>query len=115
MKRQITEYLVLDLERELWICQRCNKELGSARENYKRFLLVSARDPREVHPPYTSQSGNGYTLAPDPAWISLIEYYCPSCGTMMEVEYLPPGHPLTHDIDLDIDKLKRKYLGGERG
>jgi hypothetical protein len=23
------------------------------------------------------------------------------------VEYLPPGHPLTHDIELDIDALKK--------
>jgi hypothetical protein len=23
---------------------------------------------------------------------------------------LPPGHPITHDIELDIDKLKEKYL-----
>jgi hypothetical protein len=22
------------------------------------------------------------------------------------VEYLPPGHPITHDIDIDIDALK---------
>ena len=27
---------------------------------------------------------------------------------MVEVEYLPPGHPLTWDIQLDIDQLKKK-------
>ncbi len=33
--------------------------------------------------------------------------FCPSCAVLIEVEYLPPGHPLTHDIDLDIDALKK--------
>jgi acetophenone carboxylase len=28
---------------------------------------------------------------------------------MLEVEYLPPGHPPTHDIELDIDDLKRRH------
>ena len=27
---------------------------------------------------------------------------------MVEVEYLVPGHPLTHDIELDIDALKAR-------
>jgi acetone carboxylase gamma subunit len=30
---------------------------------------------------------------------------------MVEVEYLPPGHPITHDIELDVDRLKSRYLG----
>jgi hypothetical protein len=28
---------------------------------------------------------------------------------MIENEYLPPGHPITDDIALDIDELKRKH------
>jgi len=28
---------------------------------------------------------------------------------MVEVEYLPPGHPLTWDTQLDIDALKKKH------
>jgi hypothetical protein len=26
---------------------------------------------------------------------------------MIENEYLPPGHPITHDIELDIGALKK--------
>jgi acetone carboxylase gamma subunit len=33
----------------------------------------------------------------------------------VEVEYLPPGHPLTHDIELDIDSLKRRHLSSVEG
>jgi acetophenone carboxylase len=34
---------------------------------------------------------------------------------MIENEVLPPGHPITHDIELDIDKLKKKYNQQEAG
>ncbi|HSD11877.1 MAG TPA: acetone carboxylase subunit gamma, partial [Candidatus Binatia bacterium] len=40
-----------------------------------------------------------------------LEYYCPGCGVQMETEYLPPGHPPTHDIEFDIDDLKRRFAG----
>jgi len=26
----------------------------------------------------------------------------------METEYLPPGHPLTWDIEIDLDRLKQR-------
>ena len=34
--------------------------------------------------------------------------YCPNCGQMIEVEYTVPGHPPVHDIEPDIDDLKKK-------
>jgi len=104
-KRQITEYLDIDLERETWCCHRCGQELISARENYKKGCLVYERDPREIHRPIVS---GPYSFAPDPEWCRILEFYCPNCGTMLEVEYLPPGHPITHDIELDLEKLKEK-------
>jgi acetone carboxylase gamma subunit len=27
---------------------------------------------------------------------------------MMDVEMLPPGHPITHDIELDLGELARR-------
>jgi acetone carboxylase gamma subunit len=48
---RITEYLDLDLDNDRWTCNRCNRALGSARENYKKGCLVHDRDPREIHPP----------------------------------------------------------------
>ena len=106
MKRRITEYLDLDLEKEMWCCHTCGTELTSARRNYKEGCLVYDRDPRTVHRPVVEGE---YTLAPDPRWCRILEFYCPKCGTMLEVEFLPPGHPITHDIELDLDKLKEKY------
>ena len=34
--------------------------------------------------------------------------YCPNCGVLIDTEYLPPGHPLTHDMEIDIEQLKAK-------
>jgi len=106
MRIRITEYLDIDLEKEMWVCNRCGKELISARENYKKGCLVYERDPREI---YRSIIEGQYTFAPDPTWCRIIEFYCPQCGTLIEVEALPPGHPITHDIELDIDALKKKH------
>ena len=107
---RITEYLEIDLDREQWLCQRCGRVLGSARESYKKGCLLYARDPREVHPPIVE--GN-FSFAPDPLWVRIVEFYCPGCGTQVETEYLPPGHPITHDIEIDLDALKKRLDGGE--
>jgi len=107
MKTRITEYLEIDLDSEKWCCQRCGQVLGNVRENYKKGCLVAERPLHEVHSPVVE--GQAYSFCPDPDFCRLIEFYCPSCGVMIETEYLPPGHPLTHDIELDFDALKRKH------
>ena len=105
--QRITEFLDINLNNEQWQCNRCNQQLGDARDNYKKGLLVYERDPREIHSPMINQEEYQYNFAPDPNWCRILEYYCPKCGTMMETEYLVPGHPITRDIELDIEWLKQ--------
>jgi acetone carboxylase gamma subunit len=109
MKVLITETLRINLDTEQWECRRCGHEHGSARDNYKRGLLVHDRDPREVHKPLLDTKLYERTYSPDPDWCRILEYYCPDCGTLVEAEYLPPGHPPLHDIELDIDALKLQW------
>jgi len=104
---RITDYLLVDTTSERWICHRCGHDLGSARDDYKRGCLVLERPLEEVHPPVTTE--RFFRFTPDPAYCRLIEFYCPGCGSMVENEYLPPGHPLTQDIELDIDALRARY------
>jgi acetone carboxylase gamma subunit len=104
MKLRITEYLDIDLSTERWCCNRCGYELYSARDSYKKGCLVAERDPRSIYPPVLESE---LTFAPDPEWVRIVEFYCPRCGTMIENEFLPPGHPVTHDIELDVDSLKK--------
>src|SRR3546814_9260263 len=102
----ITEYLRINLDTEKWECRRCDHVHGNARDNYKRGMLVYDRDPREIHKPLLDTKMYERTYSPDPTWCRILEYYCPQCGTLVEAEYLPPGHPPVHDIELDIDALK---------
>src|SRR3546814_766837 len=67
------------------------------------------RDPREIHKPLLDTKMYERTYSPDPTWCRILEYYCPQCGTLVEAEYLPPGHPPVHDIELDIDALKLQW------
>ena len=107
MRLRITEYLEIDLEREMWVCNRCGGDLVPARQQYKTGCILYEQDPREIHRPMIT--GEKYSFALDPEYCRIIEFYCPHCGTMLENEYLPPGHPLTNDIELDIDNLRQKW------
>jgi acetophenone carboxylase len=45
--------------------------------------------------------------------VRIVEFYCPGCGVQMETEYLPPGHPITDDIEIDLDSLRARLKAGE--
>jgi acetone carboxylase gamma subunit len=107
---RFTEYLDLDLNDGQWHCNSCGHGLISARKNYKRGCLVAERDPAEIHPRVVEGE---YTFSPDPNWVRILEFYCPNCGRQVETEYLPPGHPITADIEVDIDSLKRRLSTGD--
>jgi len=50
----------------------------------------------------------------DPEWIVLREFYCPGCYTVLEVEAVPPGYPIVHDFQPDLETFYREWLGEER-
>lgn len=109
MKVPMTEYLEIDLDSERWHCRRCDHDVAPARGGYKEGLLVYQRNPLEIHKPILNPELYEFTFAPDPKWVQILEYYCPSCGVMMEVEYLPIGHPPLDDMNFDIDLLKTQW------
>jgi len=103
---RITEGLDLDPITERWACNRCGQDLGSAERNYKEACLLAARDPREIHEPF--EAGGEYSFVPDPRWCAIVEVYCPACAYLLDVEYLPPGHPPTHDVQVDLAALRAR-------
>ncbi len=109
MRVPMTEYLVIDLDTERWVCRVCSQDMGSAHENYKPGTLVHDRDPREIHQPIIDPERYEYTFSPDPDYCRILEYYCPGCGTQIEVEYLPPGHPPTNDLVIDVAALRAQW------
>ncbi len=102
MKRRITENLDMDTDKLEWLCHDCGHSLGPAKANYKEGCLVAARDPRQVWRPLIDEK---YNYSYDPEWTRLVEFYCPGCGALIELDVLPPGHPIAPDIELDVDKL----------
>ena len=105
MKRRITENLDVDLERREWLCHGCGHSLGPASDNYKHGCVVAERNPHEIWRPLVDEK---HSFSYDPGWARLVEFYCPGCALMIEVEMLPPGHPITHDIELDLDALAKR-------
>lgn len=107
---RITESVDIDLEKETWCCHRCSAEIISAKESYLKGCLVYERPAAEIYgPPIPVTKDTSVSYAPLPDFMRVIEFYCPNCGAMMTVQYLPPGHPIVIDIELDIDKLKERY------
>lgn len=111
MKYIATEYLNINLDTENWECRVCEHVLGSARENYKKFTKIYNRDPREIHRPKLDPELYQFTFAPDPRVCAIYEFYCPGCGTMIDVEYTVPGSIPLHDFELDIDSLQVRLAG----
>ena len=102
---RITEYLDLDLDREQWLCNRCGHAIGPARENYKRGCLLYDRDPREIHPALVSGE---FHFSPDPLWVRIVEFYCPAAARKSRPNICRPAIPITHDIEIDLDRLKER-------
>ena len=109
-RMRITETVEIDLDKEMWCCSRCHAEIHPARESYLKGCLVYERPADEIYGPSipVKQDSAAISYSPDPDFMRLIEFYCPECGAIMSVQYLPAGHPIVTEIDLDIDKLKEK-------
>ena len=103
----MTEYL--DLDEKNVALPPLRRALISARENYKKGCLLYNRDPREIHRPLLDAT---YTFSPDPTWIRIVELPALPVARRSD-QYLPPGHPITHDMELDIDSLKARLAKGE--
>ena len=109
-KMRITESVDIDLDKEMWCCSRCGVEIHSARESYLKGCLVYERPASEIYgaPIPIKRNAAKISYAPESDFMRVVEFYCPNCGALMTAQYLPPGHPLIFDIELDIDKLKER-------
>lgn len=101
---RVTEAVDLVLATERWACNRCGRDLGPGTGNYKEACLLAARHPSEVHQPFRGDPE--YSFTPDGEWCAIVEVYCPGCATLLDTEYLPPGHPPTHDVQIDLEALR---------
>jgi acetone carboxylase gamma subunit len=109
------ERILLPLTPALFIVQkgrerivkcRCGHEYGDWRVNWKLSALIHVREDAEALRPVYRGSEQ-----PDPTWIQLREYFCPGCGTQLEVEAVPRGCPPDFELLPDLDTFYREWLG----
>ena len=89
MERFFTEYLVINEDNKIQ-CRKCGSLFGDIDENYKKFALSAEIIPSKIGP-----------LRPDDGKMCLYrEFYCPGCATLIDVDIIVPGDPISHDIRL---------------
>jgi hypothetical protein len=94
----LTPYLkVVEAENQskVVVCRECGHVYCEATENYKLYCLIYDRDPKEIQPGI---------LGPDKDWMIYREFYCPGCGTQVDVEGTPEGTPILHSIEVDFSE-----------
>lgn len=95
------ERILMCLQESLYVVQttdarrivrcECGHEFGDYVENWKESAVVYERNPRD-------RSVYAGPRAADPAWNVLREFYCPGCGTQLDVEVVPIGYPFIHNF-----------------
>ncbi len=109
------EPILLPIGEHLYIVQNdgervvkcdCGHDFGDHRQNWKMSALVFVRDTEElleeVYPGPTK---------PDPKLQEIREFICPGCTTLLEVEAVAPGYPITFDFLPDLEGFYTEILG----
>lgn len=109
------EPILLPIGEHLYIVQKgaerivkcdCGQEFGDYRRNWKFAALIHVRDTEEL----LEEIYPGPTK-PDAALQEIRELICPGCASLLEVEAVAPGWPLTFDFEPDLDGFYTQILG----
>lgn len=109
------EKILLCLQEHLYIVEKdgekivkctCGQEFGDYRRNWKESALVYARDTEEK----LEEIYRG-PRKPDPNWAIIREFYCPGCGTQLEVETVMPHYPFVFNFLPDFEAWEQRRKG----
>jgi acetone carboxylase gamma subunit len=84
----------------------CGHEFGDYRENWKLKALINVRDTEEKLKEIFPGLGEY-----DTSIAEVREYYCPGCGTLLDVASMARGYPILFEFLPDIEAFYRKWLG----
>ncbi len=110
-----SERILLPIGEHLYIVQKdaarivkcdCGQEFGDYRRNWKLAALILVRDTEEL----LEEIYPGPTK-PDRKLQEIREFICPGCATVLEVEAVAPGYPITSDFEPDLDGFYGQVLG----
>ncbi len=95
VKFKLTPYVnIVETDQgDMALCSGCGFVYGPASHNFKYNCLVYERDPEEIHPPERK-------MAPDKEWCMYREFYCPGCGSQVEVEVCPHGASIMSNYEI---------------
>ena len=82
-------------------------DLFLLRERQRELLEASAPVMACAHD-FLAETGT--LMAPDTQWQVYREYYCPTCGTMHDVEAPTPWYPVIHDFEPDIEAFYKEWV-----
>jgi acetone carboxylase gamma subunit len=85
---------------------RAGFDFGDYRRNWKLNALIFERDSDELMDEIYPR-----LMGADPSWMTLREYYCPKSLTLLDVEAVPPGYPIVHAFQPDLEGFYREWLG----
>lgn len=78
-----------ELKRKVAVCTVCGFAYCEAQENFKLYSLIFERDSADIHRAESAYPSD---------WCVYREFYCPGCGTQIEVEAIVPGAPILQDV-----------------
>ncbi len=93
---------------ELVIRCDCGHDFCAHDRNWKMEAAIFVRDDEETMGEVFPKFAGG-----DPDWVEVREFYCPSCGRMLECDATTPGYPVLHDFLPDVEGFYRGWLGRE--
>lgn len=109
-----TDRILLPISDHLFICDgaegritrcECGHSFGDYKQNWKMQALINVRNTEEALSEIYPNSD-----IPNPDWMEIREFVCPSCGTLHEVEATAPGYPIVHDFQPDLEGFYRDWL-----
>ena len=86
----------------------CGHDFCPPERNWKMEAAIFVRDDEETMGDVFPKFAGG-----DPDWVEVREFYCPSCGRMLECDATTPGYPVLHDFLPDVEGFYRGWLGRE--
>jgi acetone carboxylase gamma subunit len=84
----------------------CGVEFGEWREHWKLRARIRVRRTREELLEVYADN-----VAIDPSVVEIREFVCPGCGTLLDVDAVPPHYPIEREFFPDLRTFYEEWLG----